>query len=1058
MKGLKRIFGTKHQRDVKRMLPAVAEINRIEEELQSLSDDALRGKTAELRERVQAGLAQQAVVDELQELRKRLAAAIDDKEKLRIRHKVRAVYNSVLDPVLPEAFAVVKNGCRRLLGTTVEVCGHELKWDMVPFDVQLMGGMVLHEGKIAEMATGEGKTLAATLPLYLNALTGKNVHLVTVNDYLARRDAQWMGHLYSYLGVSVGCIQNQMSPDERRREYGQEITYGTNSEFGFDYLRDNGMAYAPEGQVQRGYHFVIIDEIDSILVDEARTPLIISGPAPTSSHQYFELQPRVERLVRQQRELCNRLAREAKDDLAQGRNEEAQLKMYQVRHGMPKHRQLMHMLEDPATRRLHEQIENAMLTDMRKEQARALREELFFTIDEKGHDANLTEQGCETLNPSDPDAYVLPDLVSAMADIEADDALDEEAKARRRQDVQGTFAERSEMIHNVDQLIRAYCIYERDVEYVVQDNQVLIVDEFTGRILPGRRWSDGLHQAVEAKEGVRIERETQTLATITIQNYFRMYEKLSGMTGTAETEANEFRDIYGLDVIVMPTNRPVRRVDWNDVIHKTQREKYRAVIEEIQDCHQRGQPVLVGTVSVDTSEVISRMLKRAKIPHSVLNAKNHEREAEIVMRAGQPGAVTIATNMAGRGTDIKLGPDIVWVSPAVTKSQATLSARVDGGKTLREALEERPCGLHVIGSERHEARRIDRQLRGRCARQGDPGSSRFYVSLEDDLMRLFGSDRIAGIMSRLGMEEGQPLEHRWLNRSIETAQRRVEQQNYAIRKRTLEYDDVMNRQREVIYGFRGGIVRSPNVREHIYDVFEDAILGQAEQHLAAGTDAGLDEFCEWVLATFPVAIRSQEIRRQGGDVEKVAEHVFEPVKRAYDLKVSFEEGRAVETMERHIVLTTIDTLWQEYLRSMDALRQGVGLRAYGQRDPLVEYKREAFQMFAELMGNINQEIAAAVFRSTTSAESFETFLTSLPGTMVHDEVSMLGGGGGPGVAERGLVPAGAGAGGYAEPFGAMPLRDAEAGTVRREAPKVGRNDPCPCGSGKKYKKCCGKAG
>ena len=1055
---MKKFFGTQHQRVLRRMQPVVAEINRIEEELQTLSEEALRAKTDAFRARVREELESKAIGGELKDLRDRLSSAIDDKEKLRHRQRIRAVYSRVLDPILPEAFAVVKNACRRLVGTTVNVCGHDLEWDMIPFDVQLLGCIVLHDGKIAEMATGEGKTLVATLPLYLNALTGHNVHLVTVNDYLARRDAQWMGHVYGYLGVSVGCIQNQMTPDERRREYGKDVTYGTNSEFGFDYLRDNGMAYDPEGQVQRGYHFTIIDEIDSILIDEARTPLIISGPAPTSSHQYFELKPRVERLVRRQRELCNRFVREAKEALSEGRDEDAQVKLYQVHHGMPKHRQLMHMLEAPDTRRLHEQIESAMLTDMRKDQARALREEMFFTIDEKGHDANLTEKGCEELNPSDPDAYVLPDLVSAMADIDADASLNEEGKTRRRQEVQSTFADRSEMIHNVDQLIRAYCVYERDVQYVVQNNQVLIVDEFTGRILPGRRWGDGLHQAIEAKEGVQIERETQTLATITIQNYFRMYEKLAGMTGTAETEANEFRDIYGLDVMVIPTNRPVRRVDGNDVIYKTQREKYKAVIEEIQECHAQGQPVLVGTVSVDTSEVISRMLKRQRIPHNVLNAKNHEREAEIVMRAGQPGAVTIATNMAGRGTDIKLGPSVVWLKPELTKSQMALSDRMEDGRALRDALEERPCGLHVIGSERHEARRIDRQLRGRCARQGDPGSSRFYVSLEDDLMRLFGSDRIAGIMSRLGLQEGEPLEHRWLNRSIETAQRRVEQHNFAIRKRTLEYDDVMNRQREVIYEFRGAIVRSANVREHIYDVFQDAIFAEAEKHLGAGSEEGPGEFSEWVLTTFPVPLNPEDVRRRSGDVPALAEHVFDLVKRAYDLKVSYEESSAVQAMERHVVLGTIDNLWQEYLRSMDALRQGVGLRAYGQRDPLVEYKREAFQMFEELMGNINEEIAAAVFRSTTSADSFQTFLTSLPQTLVHHDVSALGGAGDD---RRGLepsaVPVGAGAGPEEDPFGGVPMRGAESGTLRRESPKVGRNDPCPCGSGKKYKKCCGRA-
>ena len=719
---------------------------------------------------------------------------------------------------------------------------------------------------------------------------------------------------------------------------------------------------------------------------------------------------------------------------------------------MPKHKQLMHMLEDPQMRKLHEQIENVMLTADRKEQARELREELYFTIDERGHDASLTEKGCTELNPVDPESYVLPDLVTAMADIDADTALSEHDKAGMRMKVQDQFSDRSERIHNVDQLIRAYCLYEKDVQYVIQNNQVLIVDEFTGRILPGRRWSDGLHQAVEAKEGVKIERETQTLATITIQNYFRMYDKLAGMTGTAETEANEFKDIYSLDVVVIPTNRPVRRVDHNDVIYKTQREKYRAVIDEISERHAAGQPILVGTASVDTSELISRMLKRTGIQHSVLNAKNHEGEAEIVTRAGRQGAVTIATNMAGRGTDIKLGEGVVGIEREMVLSPATLNDRVDGGIAFRDLIIEKHCGLHVIGSERHEARRIDRQLRGRCARQGDPGSSRFYISLEDDLMRLFGSDRIAGIMSRLGLEEGQELEHKWLNRSIETAQRRVEQQNYSIRKRTLEYDDVMNRQREVIYGFRGDIVRSEDVRSQIYEIVSDLTAEQAEVLLGGGADGeeGAALFVEWAQTTFPVAIRVSEVKAMQSDASAVAEDLFKRVKRAYELKVSLEDEESVHLMERQIVLQAIDSQWQEYLRAMDALRQGVGLRAYGQRDPLIEYKREAFQMFEELMGGIKQEIAGAIFRSTTSRESFESFIASLRGTAVHDEVSVLGGGGAPAP-----VPSGSAADDGFSAAMELPAQGG-GGTVKREAPKVGRNDPCPCGSGRKYKKCCGK--
>jgi preprotein translocase subunit SecA len=1021
---IRKVFGSKAERDVRGMRPAVMRINETERKYQSLTDEQLRAKTDEFRARLAAG--------------------------------------ETVDDLMCEAFAVVKNACRRLVGRRFDVCGHELAWNEVPWDSQLMAGIVLHQGKIAELATGEGKTLAATMPLYLNALPGHNVHLVTVNDYLARRDAQWMGQVYTFLGLSVGCIQNTMGPTERRAEYAKDITYGTNSEFGFDYLRDNGMAWSPENLVQRGYHFAIVDEVDSILIDEARTPLIISGPAPVSSHQYFELKPKVEALVGRQRMLCNRLVKEARDLLDQGKTEEAQLKMYQVQQGMPRHKQLMHMQEDPAIRKLYEQVQMQMLSDLRKEQARELREEMYFTIDERGHDASLTEKGCEALNPGDPNAYVLPDLITAMADLDAETHLTDIERQKRRQEIQSQFSEKSERIHNVDQLIRAYCLYERDVQYVVQDNQVLIVDEFTGRILPGRRWSDGLHQAVEAKEGAKIERETQTLATITIQNYFRMYTKLAGMTGTAETEAAEFNDIYKLDVVVIPTNRPVRRIDHNDVVYKSQREKYKAIIDEITACRERGQPILVGTASVDTSEVIGRMLRRAGIPHSVLNAKNHEREADIVMNAGQAGAVTIATNMAGRGTDIKLGQDVVHVERKVIESQLPLDERVDG-KTLRELLMDKPSGLYVIGSERHEARRIDRQLRGRCARQGDPGVSRFFVSLEDDLMRLFGSDRIAGIMSRLGMQEGEPLEHRWLNRSIETAQRRVEQQNFSIRKRTLEYDDVMNRQREVVYGFRGDVVRADNPHQFILDILQDVVETHCEVLQAKEEPNAVENLVDWARLAFPIPLRSEDVQARIDNPQSVAELILGEVRSAYDLKISMEDPKIVPVMERQIILQSIDSHWQDYLRAMDALRQGVGLRAYGQRDPLVEYKREAFEMFEQLMSDIKEEVATTIFRSSTTIESFQHFMASLPRRLVHDDVSLLGGGDG-GARRPGAGPAvraGRGPMPSAAPVDdvTMPSIDEVAPPpaphVNRDGPKVGRNDPCPCGSGKKFKKCCG---
>ncbi|NKB25716.1 MAG: preprotein translocase subunit SecA [Kiritimatiellae bacterium] len=1000
---LKKIVGTKNERDIKKLQPLVKRVNELEIEYQTLSEDALKAKTPEFKKRLEDG--------------------------------------ETVDDILCEAFAVVKSTCRRLLNESLEVSGHMLKWDMVPYDVQILGGIVLHQGKIAEMATGEGKTLVATFPVYLNALTGRGVHLVTVNDYLARRDAQWMGHVYTYLGLTVGCIQHDMDSEVRREQYQKDITYGTNSEFGFDYLRDN-MCYSPEDYVQRAFHYALVDEIDSILIDEARTPLIISGPAPYSTEEYQRVKPLVHRLVRRQHDLCNDLIQETKSLLEQDDEEAIQLKLYQLHQGMPKHKQLLKMLEEPSVRRLMERINAAMLTDARKEQARELREALYFNIEEKERDAHLTEKGCTTLSPDDPEAYVLPDLIAVMSELDGNTTLNDEEKMEKRQAIQRQFSEKNERIHAVDQLIKAYCVYEKDVEYVVQDNQVIIVDEFTGRPMPGRRWSDGLHQAVEAKEGAKIEKETQTLATITIQNYFRKYEKLAGMTGTAETEADEFHQIYKLDVVVIPTNRPVRRVDYNDPIYKTKREKLNAVIDEIAECHEQGQPALVGTIAVETSELISRMLKRRNIPHSVLNAKQNASEAEIVARAGQKGAVTIATNMAGRGTDIKLGEGVVHIDREVLNSQIALSDKVNG-TPLRKMLEERPCGLCVLGTERHESRRIDRQLRGRCARQGDPGASRFYVSLEDDLMRMFGSQRISGIMEKLGLEEGQVLEHSLLNRSIERAQRKVEQHNFSIRKRTLEYDDVMNKQREIIYGRRTEALNSKDVREHLYAFVEEIIYAHAAEAADPATDEALEEFVVWSNSTFPIGIQSTELQEVKQDAEALGDKVMKGVQQAYEIKAQNEDAESLESMERHIMLQAIDTHWQEYLRNMDALRQGVGLRAYGQRDPLVEYKREAYDMFAELMDLISHDIATNLFRSATSLEALQSFLSTLPQKYVHDEVSVLGKG------------APAKRMGEDRQSSLQARGRGERVTVRRDTPKVSRNDPCPCGSGKKHKKCCG---
>ena len=689
---LKAVFGTKSQRDLKKMLPLVRRINQLEVEYQKLTDEELQAKTPEFKQRLANG--------------------------------------ETLDDLLCEAFAVVKNACRRMVGREVEVCGQKQVWDMVPFDVQLMGGIALHRGGIAEMATGEGKTLVATMPLYLNALTGRNCQLVTVNDYLALRDSTWMGTIYTFLGLTVGCLQNQQPPHVRREQYACDITYGTNSEFGFDYLRDMGMANEASQLVQRDHYYAIIDEIDSILIDEARTPLIISGPVPMSTHQFDKLQPLVADLYNKQNLLCSRLVREARatlseENLSSEKREEAMLKLLQVKLGLPTHKQLLHVLEDGEIVKDLEKLELRVRSDANRGMLQEVQEALFFSIDEKTHEADLTERGRKTLSPSDPDAFIMPDLLGTINAIDSDDSLTPEEKTEKRNAFQAEFADKSERLHDLSQLLKAYCLFEKDVNYVVQEGKVMIVDEHTGRLMPGRRFSDGLHQALEAKENVEIEQETQTMATITIQNYFRMYEKLAGMTGTAETEAAEFHQIYKLDVTVIPTNRPCIRKDENDSIFKTKREKYNAILKDVEERHKKGQPVLLGTISVEDSEILSRMLKLRHIPHNVLNAKNHQHEAEIVARAGQPGAVTVATNMAGRGTDIKLAPGVAELG-----------------------------GLHVIGSSRHDSRRIDRQLRGRCSRQGDPGSSKFYVSLEDNLMRLFGSDRIVKIFERFGLEEG----------------------------------------------------------------------------------------------------------------------------------------------------------------------------------------------------------------------------------------------------------------------------------------------------------------
>ncbi|HEX4264833.1 MAG TPA: preprotein translocase subunit SecA [Verrucomicrobiae bacterium] len=1019
---VKKFIGSKNEREVKRLRPLVGKINEIEIGLQKVPDEALRQKTAAWKEEL---------------------SQIQDNEKLAAR----------LEEILPEAFAVVKNAARRLCGQDVIVRGHPLKWEMVHFDVQLIGGMGLHKGKIAEMATGEGKTLVGTLPVYLNALTGRGVHVVTVNDYLAARDGEWMGAVYKFLGLTVGCILHDQTPNVRREQYACDITYGTNAEFGFDYLRDNGMATRKEDQVQRGHYFAIVDEVDSILVDEARTPLIISGPAVvTFDEQYGNYKSQVEGLFHGQERLTNRYLSEAAELLkklhpedgsnvkdAEALEREIGLLLFRVKTGTPKFEGLMKVLENPENLRLMNQAELHLHSDQKKTELYAEKEQLLFAIDEKSNEADLTEKGRSFLSPKDPDAFMLPDLTTLLHEIDTKPELDPRQRMEAKTKLQGEFEAKAQRIHAISQLLKAYTLYQKDVQYVVQENKVIIVDENTGRLMTGRRWSDGLHQAVEAKEGVAIERETQTLATITIQNYFRLYLKLAGMTGTAETEAQEFFDIYKLGVLVIPTNRPVQRKDANDSVYKTKREKYNAVIKEIKEVHGKGRPILVGTISVEVSELLSRMLKREGIIHSVLNAKYHQQEAEIVARAGQRGAVTIATNMAGRGTDIKLGEGVADLG-----------------------------GLHVLATERHESRRIDRQLRGRCARQGDPGASHFFISLEDDLMRLFGADRIVKMMERMGLEEDQELEHPLLNRSVQSAQKRVEEHNFQIRKRTLEYDDVMNKQREVIYGFRNEIIHAADVRDRLMDIMEEVVISKVETNTRG--DFNPEEWnvrglSDWVNLNFPLGIPEAEIVKaaQSGTEAPVAGSLFDglspaqfavctfisdAVRKAYDLKISFENPDALKEVERYTILSAIDRLWQEHLYEMDSLRYSIGLRGYGQRDPLVEYKAEGYKIFDELMVNIKTEICHNIFRSASSLMAFENFLRNMPQQTSHQAASAFGGS----TTGEDKKP---------QPGSDMVSEaneelSKEKPKPKRTGPKVGRNDPCPCGSGKKYKVCCGK--
>ena len=977
---LKSIFGSKHEHDVRRVRPIVDEINRVHAELDTLSDDQLRAKTSEFRGRLESGA-------------------------------------DTLDDLLPEAFAVVKQACKRLCGRTWDVCGIPLTWQIVPYDVQLIGGIMLHEGKIAEMATGEGKTLVATLPMYLNALPGKGVHLVTVNDYLARRDSEWMGEIYRFLGVSVGVIQQNMEPSRRRDMYGCDITYGTNNEFGFDYLRDN-MSVRPEYRVQRGFHYAIVDEVDSVLVDEARTPLIISGPVDERGDDLFdETKPLVERVVRAQQQWATATLAEGEKLLGDPSKEwDAGVKLLQVQRAAPKHKHFIKLLSDqPQVKKL---ITRAELEYLRDKKMHELDEDLFYTIDEKSRNVDLLDKGRQLMSPSDPERFTVPDLTAQLAELEGREDLEPEQRIVERDLAYQTYGVANNRIHAVHALLKAYALFDKDVEYVVQDGKVMIVDEHTGRLMPGRRYSDGLHQAIEAKESVTVEGETQTLATITLQNFFRMYLKLAGMTGTAETEAPEFWTIYKLDVAVIPTNRPVTRKDLNDVVYRTKREKYKAVVDEIEECQKLGQPVLVGTISVEVSELLSRFLKIRGVTHSVLNAKYHQKEAEIVSLAGQKGAVTIATNMAGRGTDIKLGEGVAALG-----------------------------GLHILGTERHESRRIDRQLRGRAGRQGDPGSSRFYLSLEDDLMRLFGAERISGLMEKMGVEEGEVIEHGMVTSAIGRAQKRVEAHNFDIRKHLLEYDNVMNKQREEVYRQRDEALLSDDISARVLDDLRDAVAERVEQyaidnvHRAEWNLRGLADELSY-LCMSPIAAEALD----GNSRDAVTEQAIAFAEAAYRAREALFTPEVMRELERHVYLFTMDEHWREHLHELDYVKGGIGLQAYGQKDPLVQYKKEAFNLFETMMHEVREQFVKRLFQVKVQPAAARQVIEEAPRQprqMVaqHVEAEAFGG------AAASPAPPGTPAATpqvVATPRPVAPVRS---------MPRVGRNDPCPCGSGKKYKQC-----
>ena len=1045
-KPLTKLFGTRFQREVKKVQPIVDAIKRHEAVLSDYSEAQLKAQTEVFRTRLAERTG--AVKTELDLVRQQRHDCPDpaERDKLEERyHQLELRFKkdlaAALNEILPEAFATVREVCRRLFGTKVMVTGRELTWDMVPYDVQLIGGIVLHQGRIAEMATGEGKTLVATLPLYLNALAGRGAHLVTVNNYLARRDSQWMGHVYTYLGLSVGCLDDtEPSSPQRRAAYNSDITYGTNNEFGFDYLRDN-MVFSLDQRVQREHAYAIIDEVDSILIDEARTPLIISGPVGNENDEKFaQFNRQVVEMVRHQNTVASNLLAEGEPLLADPKTlPEGAIKLYIARLGMPKNKKLLKLLNEPGVKSAVQRVELDHIADrklpMRQQAMRELEEALYFVLDEKGHSVHLTDRGAAAMSPNDPGLFLVPDISEEVHAIDRDSSLTPQERVAKRRDVEAEYALKSEKLHIIHKLLQAHALYEKEVDYLVQEGQVVIVDEFTGRVMPGRRWADGLHQAVEAKEAVQVKGETQTLATITIQNYFRMYDKLAGMTGTAETEEQEFFTIYGLEVSVIPTNRPIRRLDEEDRIYKTRREKYNAIVDEVEQVHGNGLPVLIGTVTVEVSETLSRQLKRRGLKHEVLNAKYHQREAEIVAQAGQVGSITIATNMAGRGTDIKLGSE-------VSKSVDT-------------------DGLQIIGTERHESRRIDRQLRGRAGRQGDPGRSLFFLSLEDDLMRLFGSDRIAGWMDKGGAEEDEVISHPWVTGAISQAQKRVELQNFQSRKRLLEYDDVMNQQREVVYSLRlFALERGEQIKAEATRMVDQALERLVTMTLLEAQKPeeydrpGLQSL---LLQQFLVSADGIADPAKTPSLERIIAAAKQAGHEAFHRKIAYLQDFAKQVgapdldaqVLSTVMLTVLDEKWKDHLYDLDQLRNAIQYRAYGQRDPLVEYKKEAFDMFEDLMRDIHASFTERFLKIQVTAEPPRPAPPPRPavaerGTGADDLFTP---------AARAAPPA---LGSRLPPPGQVTTNRGPAAPSGNGSPaEVGRNDPCPCGSGRKYKKCHG---